>query len=1045
VPFADWTTNVWNALRGKAASASSGPPGGGYGSSYGYGPSFSDAFKLRRGPSPAELVEAYKSLVYACVNLNANGVARVPLRLFAVTKSGQPKPKCLTEGVGRAAKARLKSLPYLAKTMAGAEEVEEVTEHPLLDLIHRVNDDLDYTQLLVYTVMGLDIVGSAYWWPDGSRGVPKEVWALPPHLVQPEFTAGGLVPDGYRFGAHRFAKGDLIRFRRLSARNPYGAGYGPEQASIEYSRLEDAFVSVQDEMLSNGPMPKVVVSHKDPKGAFGQAERKRLEDDMNRRGRGGRAGGAFVVDGAVSIAPMGYSPTDLGGLEISNYDLERIANCFDVPVSMLKTEDVNRANAEAGLEQHARNAIEPRCKLIASALTRWTHSLGAGLGKAAGRASGYDRLLWAFDSAVPQEKQAEADLHTKYVAMGLPPNVALTEAGYDAVEGGDVPLIASGLQRLEDVASGKLAEQAAAGADQGFDEEGDPEADDEGEQDDDPEATDDEADDSDPASKSLADARTKDCGSGAGGFKPGNTCGRRGTSNSPEGAKRRQGAAGRRKPRGPKSGVGPRTRAAQRRRRGHRRAERKRHEARHANPAHRELQADHHGQRRDLAREIKDERKDHRRSAPKDRKQLAREIKKERKDTHKAQAKERESTKKRHETEKGKLEKAHGKQREALGAKHAAEKADPKLARHGERLTARQDKQRARLERQHKREAREQRREHKTERRDLRQEHREGRQADRANHREQVQTHRDDERTARNEQHMDHRERITDLHNQHRQERADLLRSRRNEARATRDERRRERAGGSKALAPAPLTKCPDDPACPCRDHRPGISEVPSAATILKVALEDLGHEDGDHLTDDERREVLKAIKSAGRAWLRAEAEAVGDDGGEDATKALGGALRERAGRFFDRARGYLRELLTAGVLAVAGPGPISQAMEESIERSHAVQVEYLDNFKREILDEAKPVDSASFPARAEMYGNSPYAAAIEAQRADHAATGVKTQERRRLGHAQHCDDCPPLADLDWQPIGSLPALGFTWDGEPSECRQNCECWFEYR
>jgi hypothetical protein len=796
VPFADWTTNVWNALRGKAAS--NGPPGSGYGSSFGYGPSFSDAFKLRRGPTPAELVEAYKSLVYACVNLNANGVARVPLRLYAVTRGGQPRPKCATGGVSRPAKARLKSLPYLAKAMAGAEEVEEVTEHPLLDLVHRVNDDLDYTQLLVYTVMGLDIVGSAYWWPDGSRGVPKEVWALPPHLVQPEFTAGGLVPDGYRFGAHRFAKGDLIRFRRLSARNPYGAGYGPEQASIEYSRLEDTFVSIQDEMLSNGPMPKVVVSHKDPKGAFGQAERKRLEDDMNRRGRGGRAGGAFVVDGAVSIAPMGYSPTDLGGLEISNYDLERIANCFDVPVSMLKTEDVNRANAEAGLEQHARNAIEPRCKIIASALTRWTHSLGAGLGKAAGRESGYDRLLWAFDNAIPQEKAAEADLHTKYVAMGLPPNVALTEAGYDAVEGGDVPLIASDLQRLEDVASGKLAEEAAAGQDQGLDEEDDPKADDDG-FDDDPEAADDE--DPSDGSKSLADALTKDCGSGAGGFKPGNTCGRHGGSNSPEGSKRRQAAAKRRKPLGPTSGVGPRTRAAQRRRKGHRRAERKRHEARHANPAHRELQADHREQRTDLAHEIRQERKDHRRSAPKDRKQLARDIKKERKDTHKAQAKERESTKKRHAGEKAKLEKAHGKQRAALDAKHAAEKADPKLARHGERLTARQDKQRARLERQHKREARDLHREHRQERRDLKQEHREGRKADRDNHREQVQTHRDDERSARNEQHVDHRERITDLHNQHRQERADLLRSRRNEARATRDERRRER---EKRQEPAP-------------------------------------------------------------------------------------------------------------------------------------------------------------------------------------------------------------------------------------------------
>jgi hypothetical protein len=248
-----------------------------------------------------------------------------------------------------------------------------------------------------------------------------------------------------------------------------------------------------------------------------------------------------------------------------------------------------------------------------------------------------------------------------------------------------------------------------------------------------------------------------------------------------------------------------------------------------------------------------------------------------------------------------------------------------------------------------------------------------------------------------------------------------------------------------KALASDVLTKCPDDPACPCRDHRPGVSEIPDAATILRVALEDLGHEDGDHLTDDERREVLRAIKAAGRAWLRAEAESVIEEIGTGESKALFGGTKALVGAFFDRARGYLRELLTAGVLAVAGPGPISQAMQESVERSHAVQVEYLDNFKREILDETKPVDSASFPARAEQYGSAVWSAAVEAQRQGVRAVGAKTQERRVLGHADHCEDCPPLAELDWQPIGSLPPIGFKADGEPTECRTHCECRFEFR
>jgi hypothetical protein len=56
-----------------------------------------------------------------------------------------------------------------------------------------------------------------------------------------------------------------------------------------------------------------------------------------------------------------------------------------------------------------------------------------------------------------------------------------------------------------------------------------------------------------------------------------------------------------------------------------------------------------------------------------------------------------------------------------------------------------------------------------------------------------------------------------------------------------------------------------------------------------------------------------------------------------------------------------------------------------------------------------------------------------------------KTEERRVLGHAEHCETrghlkgCIELAKLGWQPIDSLPKLGQT------PCSENCKCHFEYR
>lgn len=442
-----------------------GPPGG-WQSQWGGGPVFSDAFRFRSAPTPYDLVESYKSLIYACIQLNVNGVTRTPLRLYAITKKGQARPKCAVKAVSRKAKQRLRNLDnrgadaQVFKAFAHAEEIEEVTDHPILEVVTNVNPEMDHLSLLAYTVMSLEVAGSAYWWPNkGAYGIPTELWTLPPHLVYPMFTSGGLVPDSYMYGGYDFKPNELVRFRRMSMKNPFGQGYSPAQAAIEYARLEDVWTSMCDDMLSNGPRPSLLVSHRDPKGSIGQAERRRLELDMNQKGRGGRAGSVFFADGALMVQPITYPATDLAGMKVSEYVMDRLANCFGVPVSMLQTEDVNRANAEAGLAQHARDAIEPRCKVIASTLTRWVHSLDRNGSR------GFDRLFFAFDSAVAEDRAAEMEYLTNAVnKLGLPPNKALTELGFEDIgPEGDVSYLPTSLQPIGTVANPKADEPATPG------------------------------------------------------------------------------------------------------------------------------------------------------------------------------------------------------------------------------------------------------------------------------------------------------------------------------------------------------------------------------------------------------------------------------------------------------------------------------------------------------------------------------------------------------------------------------------------------------
>ncbi|WP_406700106.1 hypothetical protein V5E97_14825 [Singulisphaera sp. Ch08] len=146
-------------------------------------------------------------------------------------------------------------------------------------------------------------------------------------------------------------------------------------------------------------------------------------------------------------------------------------------------------------------------------------------------------------------------------------------------------------------------------------------------------------------------------------------------------------------------------------------------------------------------------------------------------------------------------------------------------------------------------------------------------------------------------------------------------------------------------------------------------ASAPTAQTILVAALNSTGHAsvwvDGS-LSDQGRREVLEAIVTEGKGWFRASAETLLDD---ITPKALLGAAKDKVSGFFNRAGKYVRELFTAGVLAVTGPGPANQteAIIQETAKQVATQREYLANFQQQIVAEARPLNE-TFVARAEMY-----------------------------------------------------------------------------
>ncbi|MCD6404720.1 MAG: phage portal protein [Planctomycetes bacterium] len=356
-----------------------------------------DVWGGRRGPSPDDLVRSYRGTAYACANLCAQGVAAVGLRLYVETRHTQARPKCPTRPLEAADRTWLQSKAVAGKRLARAGDVEEVTDHPLLDLLTRVNDELDGFSLIELTCLYMEIVGSAYWWlPRNRLGIVSAIWVLQPQYVRAKRNAGGMLQSWeYYTGAAtmRLSADEVLPFHMPNLRNPYHEGWSPLRAAYEAVALEEKERANAAAILENRARPDVIVSAKGEYGGLGQAEAQRLERRFRRKFRRGSSGGVLVISDEVDVKPLTFPPKDMQNALLHRLTKEDIANAFGVPMSLLQAKDVNRANAEAGHYQLARNAILPRCRRLEQRLSQRLCPLFD------------ERLFVAFDNPVPEDRE----------------------------------------------------------------------------------------------------------------------------------------------------------------------------------------------------------------------------------------------------------------------------------------------------------------------------------------------------------------------------------------------------------------------------------------------------------------------------------------------------------------------------------------------------------------------------------------------------------------------------------------------------------------
>lgn len=446
-----------------------GAPAGVVAGSIGFGaggPVWLDEFRSKRAPTPYELVNAYKAVAYACIQLNQMGVCRVPLRLYARTGRNDRRPgrglATISRSISRGQEKRLRSLPYLSRTLGLEDAIDEIVDHPLLDAFDEPNPYFDGSLLLSWIVQSMDVVGSCYLFPErpllasGLADVAyaaSKLWGLQSQYVFAVKGQGNNLLDYYRYFGDVYTPEKLVRIRHVSLRDPYLSAYSPLHACFEQRGLGDYYTAVVESMMKSGARPELMIGPADSAQPWGEPERKRYETDMNNRFTGGRSGRVWVTTGNVKATPLSYPPADLAGLEISKWERLLVANCFGVPISLLQSEDANKAVAQEGTHQHQYYAVEPRCRMIAAALTLQ-------LARPVDR-----RLFFAFDDAVDRDEERAAkvfDLNAKAGKITI--NEERAEEGMHPVPWGDEPWFPQTLVQPSAAAEMRQQRQAARDA-----------------------------------------------------------------------------------------------------------------------------------------------------------------------------------------------------------------------------------------------------------------------------------------------------------------------------------------------------------------------------------------------------------------------------------------------------------------------------------------------------------------------------------------------------------------------------------------------------
>lgn len=353
------------------------------------------------------LVRRYQGDVYSCVSLISSELSAQKLRLY-IKKNGSKPLKTKTIKLHQSQASRVKSSQFSSLT----DEVEEVVEHPFIEMMRKVNPFWNASDLLEAYSVYISLTGMFFAYiVKNDFGVPVELWPLPPERMHAVKNQDTLISYWeYWNGSERIRfETDEIWYQRTFSPLDQVYGFSALMGTIKAADLSSKIWEYEYNLLNNRAVPDLLVS---VDGPLNETNQDRIFKSWKNRYGGNNIGSTAIIGDGVKVEKLSFTPDEMGHVVGSDKARDRICNAFRVPKQLLTSDDVNRANLDGGIYSFQRFCIKPILLKLEQSINQNIIPLYDDSGA----------FFCAFDENVPEDKdyklrERQANIQTGYTTI----------------------------------------------------------------------------------------------------------------------------------------------------------------------------------------------------------------------------------------------------------------------------------------------------------------------------------------------------------------------------------------------------------------------------------------------------------------------------------------------------------------------------------------------------------------------------------------------------------------------------------------------------